>query len=426
MRAAFGLSQGVLQGANRGFASIYENQEGVLNKINDFLKDIPILNDAAQKFGGPVLKKLLSFGGATTRIGGLALQYLGPEILRGARERYSMIGELANLERPAETLRALGGPAGLADPQNKFQALGSRYGLRPVETLSALLPGYRAAGGAPTLGAEAFLRAELSGLSASNVGAFFGLGAKGAGGLGATGALPMLLGFANQEGLRGAKVEQLLSMIEGHTNATAQRGGKVDLGDVVKTAFALRATSPEFAGVQGVRGSLALSNLGGGALENLTGLFGQIGPNALLAAATSGGGGVFEIAKRLSEFQRRPSLVPDALTRLLGPEAAGFALLGAGFSPEQAQALGGGLAQGAPIAGGFGASAKRLNYAPMLADQDREMMGIVASDARLNEILIQQVTDTRKMMVELGKHGAEIIEWLRKVTDFIQQLVMRD
>ena len=178
--------------------------------------------------------------------------------------------------------------------------------------------------------------------------------------------------------------------------------------------------------MQGVRGAVALSQMGGGALENLSGMFGQIGPNVLLATAASGGGGIFEIAKRLAAFQRTPSLVPDALSRILGPEAAGLAFLGAGFSPEQAEALGGGLRQGVPVGGSFGGSAKRLNYAPMLADQDREMMGIVAADSELNKVLIQQVTDTRKFMTEIGKMGAEMIEWLRKVAEFMQLLVLRD
>lgn len=423
LRAAFGLGQGALRGAERGFQSVFEHQGAVVEQLGSFFKDLPLVNDLVGKFGGPLLRGLLRFGGGAAKVGGFALQYLGPEVLRAARERYGVIGDLAELERPAEMLRALGGPAGMADPQSPFHMLGARYGLRPAQTLSALLPGYRAAGGARTLGPEAFLQAELSGLSASNVGAFFGLGAKGAGGIGAPGALGLLLGFANQEGLRGAKIEQLLSMIEGHTNAAAQRGGEVDLTDVARTAFALRATSGEFVGTQGVRGALALSSLGGGALENLTGLFGQIGPNALLAAAASGGGGVFEIAKRLSEFQRNPSLVPDALTRILGPEAAGFALLGAGFSPQQAEALGGGLRAGVPVAGGFGASEKRLDYAPMLADQERELMGIVSADREVNRELIKQVTETRKFMAELGRVGAEMIVELRELTRTIVELI---
>lgn len=423
LRAAFGLGQGALRGAERGFQSVFEHQGAVVEQVGNFFKDLPIINDLVGKFGGPILRGLLRGGAGMAKVGGFALQYLGPEILRATRERYGVVGDLAELERPAEMLRALGGPQGLANPQNAAQVLGARYGLRPAQTLSALLPGYRAAGGAPTLGPEAFLRAELSGLSASNIGAFLGLGGRGSGGLDARGALPFLLGFANQEGLRGAKIEQLLSMIEGHTNATAQRGGQIDLTDVAKTAFALRATAPEFAGVQGVRGALALSSLGGGALENLTGMFGQIGPNALLAAAASGGGGIFEITKRLAEFQRRPSLVPDALSRILGPEAAGFALLGAGFSPEQAQALGAGLGEGAPVKGGFGASAKRLDYAPMLAEQERELMGIVAADREVNRELIRQVTETRKFMAELGRVGAELVAEVRELTRAIVELI---
>jgi hypothetical protein len=422
LRTASTFGQGLLGSATRGFESVYRQSTGIITGIEKALGDLPVLGDLVGKFAGPIVRGLIKGGAVSARVGGLALQYLGPTVLAGAQERYQQIGELANLERPAEMLRALGGPNTRGNPQDPFFAMAARFGLRPAEALGVVTSGFRAAGGAPTMGAQAFLQADLAGLSPAGVGSFFGLGAAGSGGVGAVKGLQQLLGFASQEGLKGAKVEQLLTRIESHTGAVAERGGRLDLSDLAMLAFDLRATSPAFEGGQGVRGAVALSQLGGGALEQLTGNFAGLGEGALLAAAASEGGGIFEILKRLDAYRREPSRVPGAIGGVLGG-AAPFAYLGAGFSPEQAEALGRGVTATEPGLGGFGANAGNLRLAPRLAEQEREILGIVASKPDVNERLIEEVTNTRKFMVGLGEIGADMILALRDLIEAIKDLL---
>ena len=257
---------------------------------------------------------------------------------------------LAQLERPQQIAeRVGGGNIGLDSAGIKRAA---ELGIGPEEATQTLGSYYQALGQYNSKEAVDPFKYQLSGIGIGAMTSYQSLSSTIGGG--ATTGLP---GVANslrgavgvgegQLGLRGVKVDEMLMRIASATSSMAEQGLSLDLNAVNKMASSLDRSSPAFEGMHGVKSGLKLSQIGQKGASSFASQFGGLTDTAMQAEAFGQTSDPLEAIKLMQQMSQDPEMVRQIIIKHLGPEAAGLAFAGSGFSGAQAQTLKGGLAPG--------------------------------------------------------------------------------
>lgn len=402
-----------------------EGLKEIAQAAGDSLQSIPLVGAVAGVLGA---------GAVATRVGTGILN-------EAVTARYEQIMALATIERPMEQARISGGFGG--GVFDRGLDAGARFGFRAQES-AQLLSGVSRTIGTRGGGRAAFragfdpFEAMASGLSPEMIARVIGTGAPGGGAVqgvtGATTAVREMIGtlMGPEFGLRGSKVDEALARIASSTTQMAEQGLQLDLQSTTRVFAGLAATGAArsgstrgrnvFAGMQGVRGALQLSQIGVGAARGFAGGFGGLADAAIQAEAFRRASSPLEAIEIMQQLAEDPGAIASVVNRQLGPEAAGLAFAGRGFSGEQARVLSGGILPGRVREGMGGADPGRLAVSRQLASNELDLMRATAADPGMNRTMISLLQEISLTLIGMSTSTAG---YLKTVDDTLRFLAGR-
>lgn len=374
------------------------------------------------------------FGGALTGIGG-ALPFVGGMVGSLLQTRMRRVGQARSLELPETQIMA----QGMTRAQiRNARRQGSRFGLSPQQTASLLLQFSQQAGMRGTdADVESLAQAQLAGINPSIFGQFAGLGALGGAGMGNPSSLSQvgrsLAGEFRDRGFTGQTVERLLTRIANSSRQMAEQGLSLSTKATGEFALALsdeatrrlRQGDERFrpiAGEGALRAEQRLQTMAGGARKGFAGQFGQIGQNILLAQASKGARSPLELVANLERMQAfGPLEILNTLRGSVSPEMADMALLGAGASTAEIEALRG--VQTTPslkTRGLLGQQEsqrlrRRMGISRIQAQADVTMLPKVEGDLKTISVLTKLNTTLETMSLSMTRGDGAVVSALSNV-----------
>ncbi len=363
---------------------------------------------------------------------GLAMRAVGA----GMDVRMRRVRQMAGLELPRSILMESTG-AGRA----RFMAAlhtGGQYGFAPEQSAQMTADFYRQVG---RRGAESgaltrtLFGAAASGVAPSALARYLALGGAGGGARsGHDASLSRAIGFAQSQGMTGARVEELLTRISLATGHMAERGLSVDTRSLLARAQGLSRGG--LRGMEALRGAIAEDEIPKDAASILSSPFKGLAQMAMIAQAASHESSMEGMLRHL-EGARTEDVTPG-LRMMLGDDLAAMALRGTGhFSMEGAQQAIGAPRGLDPPGGGFTASAENFDYSARLADLELGALREVGLNRPSNDPvhdankrLLEATYGVERTMLQLGEFGdvfakmtIEVNKALQGLLDVIRPLV---
>lgn len=226
-----------------------------------------------------------------------------------------------------DRMRLLSGTTGDKFGMRNAVNIAQKYGMKPEELASQYTEFGRMAGFSGANVSEDMIgKMATSGISMGSMASYHGLRAAGAGGRG--GSFSRAAGIAAGDGLRGAKIDEFLSMIASNTSQMANDGLQIDLGKSERFMAAL-SSEGKF-GVDLARTSTKLMSPIQGARQQLLAPFQSLGQSAVLMEALSqGGGDIGGSVKALEGMSRKgPMSTVKAMRKHFPGMSEGFMAMG--------------------------------------------------------------------------------------------------
>lgn len=315
---------------------------------------------------GAAASEVAGAGGMAGRLGaggmaGLGLAAVGVGVAVGAgkiasagyNQRYSMAQQGAALERQQELASRTGGAS--IGPSSAAMRSAAAQGFAPGEAAGTLSSYYQQIGVQGSAGsAQSPFSAMLEGVSSGSLARYQRAPTLSQMQSNAA-SLPSAMGLAQGLGISGGQTDELLSRIAAASDRMVEKGLQLNREGTLELAASLGAARPEiFGGTVGVGASTRLSQMGQGAAQGFSGMFGGLATSAIQAEAFSSSSSPMAALRRMEKMSADPRLARKAVISQLGPEVASLAFAGQGFGADQAEALAGKLPPGAitPSLGG--------------------------------------------------------------------------
>lgn len=291
---------------------------------------------------------------------------------------------------------------------------GSGYGYGPAEAAAMQIQFGSSAGVSNAMGLGNPFALSRAGLSLGTAGRYAGLSATGSGGIGRTNVASMA-GLAQAQGLRGSKVDEYLSTIASATARLADGGLSLNM-PATETFLRRMQGSPDMhsRGVYQPRAINAMSGARAGAKQRLFGGFQAIGEAAMLAKAMQGGGGLFDIGRRLEEMSD-PAAQLSAI-RAFGGDFGASGFFAGQMPVDMATALGAGKL-GAPVdmrsIGLVSAKASAGSIALAKGEADKMITAGGGNDTSA----INRVNTMDTIMISVGRQTNALLEAIGDAID---------
>lgn len=215
--------------------------------------------------------------------------------------RMGYVNRLADFQKQNSLLGVLGGGTSLG--------AGAGLGMMPEETVATMLSFGQSAGFLGSFRGQNVLGMSRSGVGVGAAGAFRGLAAAGAGGVGEVNPEDYI-GLARFSGLVGGKAEEYLGAIASATRGLAEKGLTLDVGATEQ--FLRRLSYLRGSGLEQTRAVAGLTGALGGARQEFIAPYARVAQDSMMIEAMRMGGGddlatmrAFETLSRDPEAQRQ-------------------------------------------------------------------------------------------------------------------------
>lgn len=297
--------------------------------------------------------------------------------------RMGYVNRLADFRKQNSLLGVLGGGTSLG--------AGAGLGMMPEETVATMLSFGQSAGFLGSFRGQDVLGMSRSGVGVGAAGAFRGLAAAGAGGVGQVNPADYI-GLARYSGLVGGKAEEYLGAIASATRGLAEKGLTLDVGATEQ--FLRRLSYSRASGLEQTRAVAGLTGALGGARQEFIAPYARVAQDAMMIEAMRMGGGddlatmrAFETLSRDPESQRQAVVGATG-----GGHMATLGFLGmGGIGVDMASDLAGLSVGEVPtqrmrVAGGGGLASLRARHeAKMMATASEGAEGLMGAHYQIQE-----------------------------------------
>lgn len=285
--------------------------------------------------------------------------------------RMGYVNRLADFQKQNSLLNVLGGNATIGG--------GAHLGMMPEETVAAKLAFGQSAGFLGAFNGQNVLGMSRSGVGIGAAGAFRGLAAAGAGGVGEVNPEDFI-GLARYSRLVGGKAEEYLGAIANATRGLAEKGLTLDIGATEQ--FLRRLSYSRASGLEQGRAIAGLTGAVGGAREQFISPYARVAQDSMMIEAMRMGGGddlatmrAFETLARDPEAQRQAVTSATGGGQLATLGFLGMGGIGVDMASELAGLTVGEIPQQRMRVAGGGKLAQRR------ARHEADMMSIASNDA---------------------------------------------